>query len=973
MTRVHTSVVPLSAFPHSPGRPTETPESAQHEQAPSADAHAGTDSAGQATHTAAAAATSPINPPTLPVALTLSPQAQDVLQTSIDSAQRLETEKWTPLHAAAKVGDIEHIAQLLDAAEIPIDGPLATGATPLHIAIEYNQLEAAKRLVAAGADVRRPRKDGATPLHLACHHGRGDIVRWLQPLLRLDVPPYHAGAALNARTRSGLTPLSLAAGAGHGDVVQFLLGREGIDPTLTDADGGTALHAAARTPNTHVAALLLRTIAVDAPDAMGATPFMAAIQQGQCAVAELLRHLGADLHGAMQDGTRPLHHACRNPDTRVLEWLLAQPGLDPNLTDFEGYAPLHEAILEGRDGVVAALLAHADIDIESALASGATPFLLALEHQQMGIANQLWVAGACPTQPTKDGVTPLHQACTHPTAQMARALLEHPEILEVHGQACDMPTVLNQTTKKGETLLHWAARAGNAELVALLLGQPGIHPNGADERGWTPLHVAARAGRDDIVGLLLGHADTDVFAKGALGFTVLHCAAIGPDTLQVAQAVRRALPPGDYAALCATGDACGTWPATLAAQRGEPVDVIQALRAPAPPTLWTPHHTSYNRGWLITGCDLPSLNARQLVDDAKQAGIDLYTYGDGRIELSWKELHQQPIQDGDFVIWYGHSFWDNELQQVMVQLGRNERVPLVAVARYFLEKGVSKVWMFGCEAADAVTPMRNCFQNGPYMPEPLDPAAGYAGVVITVVSSHRETLVSLNNHGIRLVLQDCAAERVQAGSGNRLQTRSVLPASSLQWDARQTRWSTTKNPALTVHTMKDFSPAEAEEAKVQLMLFYAMEDQVEEVEALVTRHGVDPNAADESGWTALNLACHYGHHGLAERLIQVGGHLNQADRAGNLPMALACREGHLALVELLLKHGAAVDQATPKRPHTPLMVASERGHVKLVKYLMEHGADRHRMVLTKTALDFARAAGHEDVVRLLRGSSLPGT
>ena len=41
------------------------------------------------------------------------------------------------------------------------------GFTPLHRAVEYGRVEAATRLLAAGADTRAATKDGRTPLSIA--------------------------------------------------------------------------------------------------------------------------------------------------------------------------------------------------------------------------------------------------------------------------------------------------------------------------------------------------------------------------------------------------------------------------------------------------------------------------------------------------------------------------------------------------------------------------------------------------------------------------------------------------------------------------------------------------------------------------------------------------------------------------------------------------------------------------------------
>ena len=71
----------------------------------------------------------------------------------------------------------------------------------------------------------------------------------------------------------------------------------------------------------------------------------------------------------------------------------------------------------------------------------------------------------------------------------------------------------------GRTELHYAARDGDAELVAVRLAA-GDDPRLADAHGWTPLHFAAEAGAAEVVHLLIaGGAQVD--AKDLRGNTPL--------------------------------------------------------------------------------------------------------------------------------------------------------------------------------------------------------------------------------------------------------------------------------------------------------------------------------------------------------------------------------------------------------------------------------------------------------------------
>jgi ankyrin repeat protein len=68
--------------------------------------------------------------------------------------------------------------------------------------------------------------------------------------------------------------------------------------------------------------------------------------------------------------------------------------------------------------------------------------------------------------------------------------------------------------------LAHAAKAGNAQLVARLLGE-GRDVNEADEKGWTALIWAAFLGRADVVRLLLARKGVEVDQGAADGATAL--------------------------------------------------------------------------------------------------------------------------------------------------------------------------------------------------------------------------------------------------------------------------------------------------------------------------------------------------------------------------------------------------------------------------------------------------------------------
>lgn len=709
--------------------------------------------------------------------------------------------------------------------------------------------------------------------------------------------------------------LASAIADGHEGTVAELLSRSDADVHRPFASGTTLLLIAIEHGQLAIAQRLVAHGAnIHAPRKDGATPLHVACEQGHGEIAQwLLQRLrenvpppeaAALLNQRTASGATPLHLAAASGNGALVQFLLGRDGIDINAADDSGWTALH-SVAHTRHTHIAALLLR-KIDVDTPSAQGATPFLLAVHNGQFAMAEFLLSNGAAIHHPMDDGVTPLHLACTHEDAQAARWLLEQPEILELNGQACDLPTVLNHPDADGRTPLHLAALAGNAALVDLLLGQAGIDPNHADAKGWAPLHGAARAGHADTVVLLLRHALTDIFQAGPHGRTFLHAAVTGQNALQVAQAVQKLLHPDDFLALCDTPDAWGTRPASLAAQRGQDKAVVQALPLTPVTTTLPLKPTGYKRGWLITGSGFPKWKDHELLDIALQAKMQLKAHGNGQVNVSWRELQEQDIRAGDFVIVQCHGYWNDDLQCVMLELGEKEQVPLVDVAFWLLKKGVTKAVFTTCEGARAGAPLLRRLQNDPGMAQPEDPKVGYRDLDYTIVGPQGVTSISLNRDAVILTLKDCAALLNKTGAGDGMRTRSVQPTSTLHWDAILGQLALTQRAALEVHQLDGLPPEEATKAKASLLLLQAMENNLAAVQDLLTTHHVDPNAHDEIGWTALHLACYLGHANpaslhtsLVQLLLEAGADPKLKTLDGLSALDIAQAHGHHAIVELL--------------------------------------------------------------------------
>jgi ankyrin repeat protein len=129
--------------------------------------------------------------------------------------------------------------------------------------------------------------------------------------------------------------------------------------------------------------------------------------------------------------------------------------------------------------------------------------------------------------------------------------------------------------------------------------------------------------------------------------------------------------------------------------------------------------------------------------------------------------------------------------------------------------------------------------------------------------------------------------------------------------------------------------------------------------------GVDANARDHAGETALLHAAGAGHTPVVERLLAHGAIVDTANENGITPLMWASWNGEGPTVKLLLRYHADVN----KRSHdgeTALHKAAFRGQTVIVRDLLDAGgvvdeSDHDG----ETALILAAAQGHQPIVRLL--------
>jgi len=154
------------------------------------------------------------------------------------------------------------------------------------------------------------------------------------------------------------------------------------------------------------------------------------------------------------------------------------------------------------------------------------------------------------------------------------------------------------------------------------------------------------------------------------------------------------------------------------------------------------------------------------------------------------------------------------------------------------------------------------------------------------------------------------------------------------------------------------------DAAQQLLMASIKGDEELTKEILAT--GVDVDARDSDGGTALQWAAWYGYSRVLTALLDHGADINAKDHtSGRAALHEAAEHGNLSCVEILLQHGAEVN-ARDVYEWTSLHRAATQGGSHVVNVLLQHGASINMKTFDgQTPLDLACESGQEATIHLL--------
>ena len=390
--------------------------------------------------------------------------------------------------------------------------PRAAGSvTPLHHAAKSGDVSKVRELLENGEhDVNSTDLIGRTPLHCACWMGHLGIVRVL-------VSAFHADLAI--KDDLGATALMLAAGAGHEDVVRILITAYPNPILSQNKSGRTVLHYACRSGNVRLVRFLIEDCKANrlAQDYKKRTPLCIAASLGKREVALfLISKFGWSCRYRGHLGRSLLHNACEGGDVGLVQTLIEEYWADVSVRDNENNTVLHVAALCGQADVALFLIDKSIIDLNvrghhgrsvlhSACQGGNIPLILTLIHTYQADVKAL----------DNNGKTPINVAVLSGKVEAALGLIDE--------FSCDP----SARSHNGRSLLHDACEGGNLSLVKILIQRQNFDVHAQDNQGNTPLNVAALRGNQIIVLSLINEFGCDPNMISHNGRSLLHDACEG--------------------------------------------------------------------------------------------------------------------------------------------------------------------------------------------------------------------------------------------------------------------------------------------------------------------------------------------------------------------------------------------------------------------------------------------------------------
>lgn len=673
------------------------------------------------------------------------------------------------------------------------------------------------------------------------------------------------------------------------------------------------------------------------------TPLIAAATAPDLAGLRALIAAGATVN-RVAAGLTALLAAARDSYAGRIEAVmtLLANGADANLADEADNTPLHFAALTREAGIAQSLL-DAGARLDAVNREGMTPLALACEAGNWGVAEFLLKRGA---HADLEGATPallFAAAVDGDDAKGVKLLLK-------------ARAKVNSSGPHNRTALMVAALADNAEVAEALMAA-GAHVDARDDSGHSALLEAARAGANRVLRRLVFHKP-DTAVTGALGRGALHYAALSPsadsETVRLLLTLGCAADLRDESGRSAAdlAAAAGRWPmvrvldadyplpSTHSSDAGEEPEEAPDSILPDPPgrllvkaalqgrfplfqeLLSVPGITAEDQAEALQAA-LPHQD-RRYIEALIDSGLDAYARYDG--DSVWERLcAERPVPLAALEALLDRAERSLHAAQTLVPglcrlpaesewLPLRERVYALAVADAQASDGSGRPCLLTTVTAQSIEWIERLLLAG------ADPNAGDAA-------------------GVTPLLQLCWARRpdareiapllIRAGADPARPSRDGSTPAGVARLTGQFELATLLDWPVGAHPGRPLDGAAIATA--------GKRGDLETVDRLLGL-GLDVDAGDEQGATALLHAAGTGRLELVRALLERGADPARANATGVTPLAAAILSGRMDVIEFLL--GRGVDPEAPLLGrYTALGLATACLRLPLVDWLLQRGVD----------------------------------
>lgn len=428
----------------------------------------------------------------------------------------------SPLHAAAALGDsnlVRHL--LLSGADVNLRGwyqTLLNYPSPLEAAIAWNSLGMIKLkpnwTIATGLPVSHGIFLGGTTLYNGHHLQYGhkqdslDLLQMVQLLLDWGADVNQSGQFMALHTACQY----------HNVEVVHLLLKSGASPNARDDAGMTALHILCdgkryafgfdEADAMSVLDLLVRHGAdLSCVDSEGRTALFLACHGASLDVVEVLCARGADVSQSDSKGNSPLMAACSGDSPKVGHFVPDYSAKNRATNPGGKIAPRPKDWRETAQ--IVTLLLRRGADLNARNRAGLNSLMIASFASGLEVVRLLRDWDADQNARDRKGRDSLMLACS----------VRRPETIDIAKELLDHGHDINATNIKGQTALFHAMRAGNLEVVKLLLRSGADTVRAGDNRAIT-LDIALSHMRHWQIAQLLADLQTQT-PKGLIGFAGL--------------------------------------------------------------------------------------------------------------------------------------------------------------------------------------------------------------------------------------------------------------------------------------------------------------------------------------------------------------------------------------------------------------------------------------------------------------------